>query len=93
LFDIIGKIFYELQITTQNALNNYWKLRAVDSFDGNPEREQEKVIENLIGDENLRNLLTKRCPDIATSSVVEDSSCIQKKEVICIQIYLNIGRV
>jgi len=33
----LGKIVYELQITTQNALNNYWKLRAVDSFDGNSE--------------------------------------------------------
>src|SRR2546425_1529101 len=75
----LGKIVYELQITTQNALNNYWKLRAVDSFDGNSEREQEKVIENLIGDENLRDLLTKKCPDIATSSVVEDSSCIHQQ--------------
>ena len=75
----LGKIVYELQITTQNALNNYWKLRAVDSFDGNSEREQEKVIEKLIGDENLRDLLTKKCPDIATSSVVEDSSCIHQQ--------------
>jgi CheY-like chemotaxis protein/predicted transcriptional regulator len=75
----LGKIVYELQITTQNALDNYWKLRAVDSFDGNSKREQEKVIENLIGDENLRDLLTKKCPDIATSSVVEDSSCIHQQ--------------
>jgi hypothetical protein len=65
----LGKVVYGLQITTQNALNNYWKLRAIDSFDGGSEREQEQVIENLIGDENLRELLTKKCSDIATSVV------------------------
>ena len=73
------KIVYGLQTTTQNALNNYWKLRAIDSFDGVSEREQEQVIENLIGDENLRELLTKKCSDIATSSVIEGSSCIHQQ--------------
>src|SRR5207245_8324411 len=75
----LGKIVYGSQITTQNALNNYWKLRAIDSFDDVSEREKEQVIENLIGDENLRELLTKKCPDIATSNVVEDSSCIHQE--------------
>src|SRR5437870_6637266 len=75
----LGKIVYGLQITTQNALNNYWKLRAVDSFDGISEREQAQVIENLIGDENLRELLAKKYPDIATSNVVVDSSCIHQQ--------------
>jgi CheY-like chemotaxis protein len=70
----LAKIVYELQVTTQNSLNNYWKLRAIDSFDDVSEREQEQVIESLIGDENLRVLLTKKCSDIATSSVVEASS-------------------
>ena len=69
-----GKIVYELQITTQYALNNYWKLRAIDSIDGVSEREQEQAIENLIDDENLRELLTKKCYDISTSNVVEGSS-------------------
>jgi CheY-like chemotaxis protein len=45
----LGKIVYGLQTTTQNALNNYWKLKAIDS-DGASEREQEQVIESLIGD-------------------------------------------
>ncbi|PWU80715.1 MAG: hypothetical protein DLM72_10730 [Candidatus Nitrosopolaris wilkensis] len=77
----LGKIVYGLQITTQNALNNYWKLRAIDSFDDVSERELEQVIESLIGDENLRGLLTKKCSDIATSSVVECSSfSLQKAE-------------
>lgn len=77
----LGKIVYRLQTTTQNALNNYWKLRAIDSFAGVSEREQEQVIETLIDDENLRELLTKKCSDIATSRIVEgSSSSLQKDE-------------
>jgi hypothetical protein len=53
----LGKIVYGLQITTQNTLNNYWKLRAIDSFEGVSEREQEQVIENLIGDEAVDSSL------------------------------------
>ena len=70
----LGKIVYGLQTTTQNALNNYWKLKAIDSFDDASEREQEQVIESLIGDGNLREMLAKKSSDIATSSVVEGSS-------------------
>jgi CheY-like chemotaxis protein len=70
----LGKIVYELQITTQNALNNYWKLRAIDSLDGVSALGQEQLIENLIADEKLRELLTKKCSDIVTSDLVENSS-------------------
>ncbi|PWU80539.1 MAG: hypothetical protein DLM72_11690, partial [Candidatus Nitrosopolaris wilkensis] len=77
----LGKIVYGLQITTQNALNNHWKLRAIDSFDGVSERELEQVIENLIYDENLRELLAKKCSDIANRNGVEGSSCIHQQAV------------
>ena len=77
----LGKIVYGLQITTQNALNNHWKLRAIDSFDGVSERELEQVIENLIDDENLRELLAKKCSDIANRNGVEGSTCIHQQAV------------
>src|SRR6266487_1477346 len=69
----LGKVVYGLQITTQNALNNYWKLRAIDSLDDISEQELEQVIENMIGDQNLRELLTKKYSDIATSTIKEGS--------------------
>ncbi len=78
----LGKIVYGLQITTQNALNNYWKLRAIDSLDGLSKEEHEQVIENLIGDQNLKELLTRKCSNIETSNIVEGSlSTHQKAEV------------
>ena len=69
----LGRVVYGLQITTQNALNNYWKLRAIDSLDDISEQELGQVIENMIGDQNLRELLTKKYSDIATSTIKEGS--------------------
>ena len=69
----LGRVVYGLQITTQNALNNYWKLRAIDSLDDISEQELEQVIENMIGDQNLRELLTKKYSDIVPSTIKEGS--------------------
>ena len=49
----LGKVVYELLVTAQNALNNYWKLRAIDSFDDISEREQKQVIKNFIDSSKL----------------------------------------
>src|SRR5436309_12154815 len=69
----LGRVVYGLQITTQNALNNYWKLRAIDSLDDISEQELGQVIENMIGDQNLRELLTKKYSDIVPSTIKEGS--------------------
>src|SRR6266508_4754512 len=46
-----GKIVYESQMAIQNALNNYWKLKAIDSLEMSnelPKEEQQKLIETLL---------------------------------------------
>src|ERR687884_58623 len=46
-----GKVIYETQITIENAINNYWKLKAIDSLemsDDLPVEERKKLIDNLI---------------------------------------------
>src|SRR2546425_9506309 len=75
----LGKIVYGLQITTQNALNNYWKLRAIDSLDGLSKEEHEQVIEDMIGDQNLKELLTIKYSEIATTNIVEGSLSTHQK--------------
>jgi predicted transcriptional regulator len=47
----LGKVMYDAQGTVENALSNYWKIRAVDSLgiaDGIPVEEQKKLIETLM---------------------------------------------
>jgi predicted transcriptional regulator len=58
-----GKVIYETQITIQNAINSYWKLKAVDSLEMSndlPVEERKKLIDNLIENINIREMLVKK---------------------------------
>jgi predicted transcriptional regulator len=57
-----GKIVFESKVTIENALNNYWKLKAIDSFETSsdvPKEEQQKLIETLLDNEEIRGILVK----------------------------------
>ncbi len=57
-----GKIVYECQLTIANALNNYWKLKAIDSLETSnelPKEEQQKLIETLLDNQELKEILVK----------------------------------
>lgn len=57
-----GKIVYECQLTIANALNNYWKLKAIDSLETSnelPKEEQQKLIETLLDNQDLKEILIK----------------------------------
>ena len=66
----LGKIVYELQITAQKAINNYWKLKAIDSFGDVPDKE--RLIRQLIDDSDLTELLTRKQP--SSSEIISSSS-------------------
>ena len=56
----LGKILYELQSTLGIALNNYWKLKAIDSLQtpsGLPEFEVNKLIDSLLENSILKNII------------------------------------
>ncbi len=60
-----GKIVYESQLIVENALQNYWKLKAIDSLEISnelPKEERLKVIESLVGNEDLKQILVKGWP-------------------------------
>jgi predicted transcriptional regulator len=57
-----GKIVYESKVTIENALNNYWKLKAIDSLETSnevPKEEQQKLIETLLDNEEIRGILVR----------------------------------
>lgn len=59
---MLGKTLYSAQETIQNAIRDYWKIRAIDSIEiatGIPFDEQQKLIETLIGDQAIKNILIK----------------------------------
>ena len=57
-----GKIVYGSKLTIENALNNYWKLKAIDSLEMSnelPKEEQQKLIETLFDSEEIKEILVR----------------------------------
>ncbi len=60
-----GKIVHEFQLTIENALENYWRLKAIDSLEISnelPKEERLKLIETLLGNQDLKEILVKGSP-------------------------------
>ena len=59
----MGKIIYELQNVVGIAVNDYWKLKAIDSLriqDQLPEDRVAKLVETLVENQGLRDIILKR---------------------------------
>jgi hypothetical protein len=56
-----------------NALNNYWKLRAIGSMEMPSSEETDKVISVLIDNEEIKGILTK---DLLSTQAVIIIICI-----------------
>ena len=51
-----GKVIYDSIATIENAINYYWKLKAIDSLEISkdiPAEERKKILDNLIGDQHI----------------------------------------
>ena len=59
----MGKIIYELQNVIGIAVNDYWKLKAIDSLRIQtqlPEDQIAKLVETLVENQGLRDIILKR---------------------------------
>jgi predicted transcriptional regulator len=57
-----GKVVYDSQVTVDNALTNFWKLKAIDSLEMSnelPKEEQRKLIDTLLDNQELKGILVK----------------------------------
>lgn len=57
-----GKVVYDSQVTVDNALTNFWKLKAIDSLEMSnelPKEEQQKLIDTLLDNQELKGILVK----------------------------------
>ena len=58
----MGKIIYELQNVVGIAVNDYWKLKAIDSLriqDQLPEDQVAKLIDTLVENQGLRDIILR----------------------------------
>src|SRR6266568_9535806 len=60
LLTAFGKVIYSAQVDLEtkieNALNNYWKLKAVDSLEMPSREERDKVISILIDNDEIKGI-------------------------------------
>jgi predicted transcriptional regulator len=60
---MVGKALYDAQATIESALGSYWKIKAIDSIgivDGITVEEQNKLVETLIGNQEIKKVLIKQ---------------------------------
>jgi predicted transcriptional regulator len=58
-----GKIVYHMLKTIENAITDYYKLKAIDSirlYHDIPEEEHKKIIDKLIADQDIKDALLTR---------------------------------
>jgi predicted transcriptional regulator len=55
-----GKVIYDAQTIIEKAVNNYWRLKAIDSLEVSndlPEEERVKLIDSLLDNNRIKEIL------------------------------------
>ncbi|MGB7953503.1 MAG: hypothetical protein WCF23_05945 [Candidatus Nitrosopolaris sp.] len=53
-----GHAIYQVLLTMQDAMDEYWKLKAIDSLNNNiPAQERKAIIDSMITNEKTKELL------------------------------------
>jgi predicted transcriptional regulator len=56
----LGAVVYHAQLIVEKGVNNYWKLKAIDSIQSSAEigqHERTKLIKTIIDDSGIENIL------------------------------------
>ena len=59
-FSCLGAFVYHAQLVIETGVNNYWKLKAIDSIESSDqivEQERVKIIKTILDDDTVQNIL------------------------------------
>jgi DNA-binding transcriptional ArsR family regulator len=59
----LGAVIYHAQLIMEAGVNNYWKLKAIDSIQGSGkigEEERLKLIKTILNDNQIESILVKQ---------------------------------
>ena len=89
LLTAFGKIIYSAQVDLEtkieNALNNYWKLKAVDSLEMPSREENDKVISMLIDNQEIKGILIK---DLLSQDAVKEKPRDMERTLVTVPNFL-----
>src|SRR5919197_3901737 len=86
-----GKVVYNAQATIENAINNFWKLKAVDSIieisEEAPKEEFNKIVDILIDNYQIKDslIITRRISqekDLSAASNGEEKEKSKEQQII-----------
>lgn len=76
-----GKVIYSahvnLEAKIEIALNNYWKLMAIDSLEISSRQERRQVISALIDNQEIKSILMGEEPNFSAQAVVKKTQVVQ----------------
>jgi hypothetical protein len=75
----LGKIVYNNQRIIESALADYWKLKAIDSFETLNEfskKERQRFIDSLIDDHNIKKIIAKEYSNPQMNNLLMQKSAI-----------------
>jgi hypothetical protein len=76
-----GKVIYSAHVNLEgkieSALNNYWKLKAIDSLEISSRQERSQVISALIDNQEIKSILMEEEPNFSVQAVVKKTRVVQ----------------
>ena len=89
LLTAFGKVIYSAQMSLEakieSALNNYWKLKAIDSLEMPSMEENDKVISMLIDNQEIKDILIK---DMLSTNAVKEKTRDMERTLVTVPNYL-----
>jgi FlaA1/EpsC-like NDP-sugar epimerase len=89
LLTAFGKIIYSAQMSLEakieSALNNYWKLKAIDSLEMPSREENDKVISMLIDNQEIKDILIK---DLLSRDAVKEKTRDMERTLVTVPNFL-----
>ena len=85
LLTAFGKVIYSAQMSLEakieSALNNYWKLKAIDSLEMPSREENDKVISMLIDNQEIKEILIK---DLLSTDAIKEKSRDRERTLVTV---------
>jgi predicted transcriptional regulator len=67
---LFGKVVFEIEEKIQHSIDNYWKLKAIETLDESlPDAEKTTLINSIVSDPLIRDLLDRNTRRRVTSNV------------------------
>jgi predicted transcriptional regulator len=80
LLTSLGKVIHSAQLDLEakfeSALDNYWKLKAIDALQMSSGEERTKIISALIDNQEIKSVLLKEEPDLSAEPVARAAGLI-----------------